>query len=185
MDKLPDYESENSSISLKINDSLNQTNIIPDVSDNTYEEKCKEKCKFIYNNKKYIIYIFLFILLIMGGFGLYGITIEPCTKNICKYNATPYCCDNPVMDLCKEYTEYNSFTKCNDINKKCNLFVCKLVHNNITTYVNYDETDKIYDSGEFLYVLCIISLLMSFTCPFCFILIIWKCKLEWLFCKDN
>ena len=106
-------------------------------------DDCKKKCKPICINMIFILCILICITTF--GFSIYGLTFKYCQKNICKFNSTPYCCDNDFIQSCHEYTEYNSFTKCDDINKKCNEFKCKLTYNNMTKYVGYDETDKIYD----------------------------------------
>ena len=159
----PPYYSKNYSILLKednipeiVHNDIPKNNI-KSICNNICNN-CKKKCKFDYINMIFILCILICIT--TSGFSIYGLTFKDCQKNICKFNSTPYCCDNDFIQSCHEYTEYNSFTKCDDINKKCNEFKCKLTYNNMTKYVGYDETDKIYDipGGRFCNILSLIFL---------------------------
>jgi len=128
-----------------------------------------KKNEINHKNKMLIYFSIISIICIIIGFTIYGMTLPRCKKNICKYNSIPQCCENSLNQSCHDYTEYNSFTKCNDINKKCNVFKCKLVYNNITTFIPNDESSKIFDipGGIVSFVFCIIAICI---CGFIFMM---------------
>ena len=117
-----------------------------------------KKNEINHKNKMLIYFSIISIICIIIGFTIYGMTLPRCKKNICKYNSIPQCCENSLNQSCHDYTEYNSFTKCNDINKKCNVFKCKLVYNNITIYEKIGHSNVFeVPGGDSVYILYLIS----------------------------